>query len=132
MRSRRHSRTSRCSPGEVRRSCWRGPRRSGRAISVQLATMAGGQSRILAGSLTRRSAALTWGDWLSSQADSASSIPVTRSVLLTWIYLRSLCSLCELSAVVPRGATATGAVRRGRRLGFALLAGCSFRSPGPQ
>jgi hypothetical protein len=50
-----------------------------RAISVQLATVADGQSWILAGTRTRRSAALTRGDLLSSQADSASSILVTRS-----------------------------------------------------
>ncbi len=50
-----------------------------RAISVQLDTVAGGQSRILADIRTRRSAVLTSGDLLSSQADNAGSIPVTRS-----------------------------------------------------
>src|SRR5262249_23264460 len=50
-----------------------------RAINVPLAPVNDGQPRSLAGIRIPSSVALNCGDWTDSQADSAGSIPVTRS-----------------------------------------------------
>src|ERR1700722_6195031 len=62
-----------------------GDQRRRRAISGPLTPVASGLSRSLAGTPPRRSGRITGPDGTDSQADSAGSIPVTRSNVKTQV-----------------------------------------------